>query len=105
VLERRAALGAGPMGAQIKPDVGGPQDRLGVAPLPLAPAVEDGVLGLPLRGAEVRGVPAVGVAGDRAKGALLPGPADPDPCPLLDGLRVIPRVLESEVLAVEVGDL
>ena len=100
-LAARDALG---VGAHVEADIDRARDLLGVAAFLGAPVVEHGVLGLPRRGVDIRGVPAVGILGRGADGALLPLPADPDGQALLERLGIAPRVVELEVVALEVGD-
>src|SRR5512146_2588795 len=75
LLPTRHALG---VGAEIEAEVDRAEDRLRVTSFPLAPLGEHLALPLPLRGADVRAVPAVGVLRGGAERALLAAPADPD---------------------------
>src|SRR5438132_787753 len=97
----RHALG---VGTPVEADVDRARERLGITAFLRAPVVEDGVLSLPRLRVDVGGVPAVRILGRRPERALLALAADPDGQTLLDGLRIAARVVEVEVLALEVRD-
>ena len=99
-----APLDALGVGAQVEADVDGARDGPGVPALLRAPVVEDRVLGLPRGRIDVGRVPAVGVLRRRPDRTLLAEAADPDGQAPLDGLGIATRVVELEVLALEVRD-
>src|SRR5688572_18623282 len=66
------------VGAEVEAEVHRAHDRLRIAPLGLAPPVQHVTLVLPVLGADVGAVPAVGELGRRPERALLAPPADPD---------------------------
>src|SRR5437660_5093922 len=98
LLRPRGALG---VHSEIEAEVHRAQDRLRVAPLGLAPAVEHLALVLPVVGADVGAVPPVGVLGGRPERALLAAPADPDGDSRLQRLGVVGSVRHPDVLALE----
>src|SRR3990172_6246244 len=113
LLERRPPLGLHPLflplrrllgGAHVEADVDRAEDPGGIAPLLLAPLVQD--LALPPEGVggNVGGVPAVGVLGDRAERPFLSEAADPDPQMPLQRFGITPGLVELEVATAEVRD-
>src|SRR6266508_2590120 len=102
--DRLAALDAFGVGAQVEADIDGTLEGLWIAAFLGAPVVEDRVLGLPRLRVDVGRVPAVGVFRRRAERPLLALSADPDGQAFLDGLGIAARVVELEVLALEVRD-
>src|SRR5215831_348042 len=88
---------------QVEAEVHRAHDRLRIALLRLAPLVENAALVLPVVGADVRAVPPVGELRRRAERALLAAAADPDGDSRLERLRVVRRVRDLKVLALEVG--
>src|SRR3972149_6965423 len=113
LLERRPPLGPHPLvlplrrllgGAHVEADVDRAEDPGGIAPLLLAPLVQDLALAPEGVGGNVGGVPAVGVLGDRAERPFLSEAADPDPQMPLQRFGITPGLVELEVAPAEVRD-
>src|SRR2546430_14584659 len=103
LVERLVPLGAGLVSAHVEPDVDRPDDRRGIAADLGAPRVEHVALACPVRGRQVRCVPAVGEPGCRAQRPFLAGASDPERESCLERLRIVRGVHEAVVRAVEVG--
>ena len=93
----------GALAREGEDQVHAPAQRRRVPPLRLAPPVGDGVELAVAIGADVGGVPAVGVLGGDAQRALLPRAADPDRQPVLHRGGQARRVDRAEVLALVRG--
>src|SRR6266550_2216987 len=103
LVERLVPLCAGLVSAHVETDVDRADDRRGIAADLGAPRVEHVALACPVRGRQVRCVPAVGEPGCRAQRPFLAGASDPERESCLERLRIVRGVHEAVVRAVEVG--
>ena len=91
------------IGAHVKADVNRAHDRRRIAADFGTPRIQHLALALPFGRREIRRVPAVGESRRRPQCSFLPRASDPERESCLDRLRVVRRIDEPVMRAVEVG--
>src|SRR5438477_3247391 len=91
------------IGAHVKADVNRAHDRRRIAAAFGTPRIQHLALALPFGRREIRRVPAVGESRRRPQCSFLSRASDPERESCLDRLRVVRRIDEPEMRAVEVG--